>query len=192
MRVSVAIAFFLALGCSCGGGGPRGGTAKYEVVAECDGAVADGDYRATGPGGDRIEGRFCDGARCGAFRYSSGIPNVPVAEFPYRGRRLEGTAKVWYLPHTAPQSPHRKMFVGDFQGGKLHGEMRSWWPSGQLQTAFLYRLGELSSGSAWDPDGVELEPNETFALADREQQARTRLFRALGSIISTNPPRCPR
>ncbi len=192
MRVASACLLLCALACSAGSGGPRAGKASYRVEAECAGAVPDGDYRAVGPGGDRIQGRYCDGQRCGVFTFFSGDPEVKVAEFPYRGRRIEGTVKVWYLPHTAPESPHRKLFVGRFQGGRLHGEVRSWWPSGALQTALLYRLGQLSSGSAWSAEGVELDADETFALADREQQSRGRLFRALGSIVSANPPRCDR
>lgn len=182
MRILLGV---LLLCASCASHGPP----EYQVEGECRAGRPHGRYVARGPGGDRVEGRFCDGVRCGVFTFYSG-PDLKLAEFPYRGRLPDGTVQVWYLPYMAPQSPHRRKFRGAYGAGKPHGESRTWWPSGEVRSAFVYRHGELSGGSAWSAEGKELGWSEAIALADRDGATRGRLFQALGSIVTANPPDC--
>lgn len=162
---------------------------SYRVDAECRSAKAHGRYEAIGPGGDRIEGRYCDGLRCGVFTFYSG-PGLKVAELPYEGRVLNGVVHLWYLPHTATGSQHGRKSSGEFADGRRHGDTRTWWPTGVRRTDFAYRLGAMTGGSAWSPEGEELPPDEAISLALHDAEADRRLFRALGSIIGSYPPHC--
>lgn len=161
----------------------------YRVEAECRGGTADGAYQALGPGGDRIEGRYCGGERCGVFHFYSG-PHVKVAELPYVGRQLEGVVRIYYLPHVAPESPHRRRVEGTFQDGRRHGAWYSWWPDGSLRTELAYRYGALSGALAWDPQGEPLPPGDAELVAQRDATADMRLLQALGAILTSNPPVC--
>jgi hypothetical protein len=185
-RLALPALAALAFGCAAAGGAA---TPEYRVHAECRGAVAEGRYEALGPGGDRIEGHYCNGERCGVFTFYSG-PDVRVAELPYRGRVLNGTARVWYLPHTAIDSPHHRKSTAEFVDGRRHGDTRTWWPTGVRRTDFAYRQGAMSGGTAWSPEGEELPPDEAMALARHDADSDRRLFLALGSIIGSYPPDC--
>ncbi len=177
-------ALWLALGCAAAPPPPA-----YRVDAECSGAKAHGRYEALGPGGDRIEGHYCDGRRCGVFTFYSG-PGLKVAELPYEGRVLNGSVHLWYLPHTATGSRHGRKSSAEFADGRRHGDMRTWWPTGVRRTDFAYRQGAMTGGTAWSPEGEELPPDEGMALAQHDADADRRLFRALGSIVGSHPPRC--
>jgi len=175
---------WIALGCARASPLPA-----YEVNAECRGATAHGRYTATGPDGDRIEGHYCDGHRCGVFTFYSG-PHLKVAELPYRGRVLNGVVQIWYLPHTATGSRHRRKSISEFADGRRHGDTRTWWPSGVRRTDFAYRQGVMTGGTAWSPDGDELPPDEAMTLAVHDAETDRRLLQMMGSIIGSYPPRC--
>jgi hypothetical protein len=181
--VTLAVVW-IALGCAAVSPPPT-----YQVDAECRGSQPHGRYVALGPGGDRIEGRYCDGVRCGVFTFYSG-PGLKVAELSYRGRVLNGVVHLWYLPHTATGSRHGRKSSSEFADGRRHGDTRTWWPTGVLRSDFAYRQGAMTGGTAWSPEGEELPPDEAMRLAHHDAEADRRLFRALGSIIGSYPPHC--
>lgn len=165
-------------------GGCQSPIPTHGLGPSCERGVLNGSYSAVVSGGDRVEGSFCNGQRCGMFTFYS--QEVKIAELPYLGDVLHGMVRLWYLPKNAPNSPHRRKLAVSFFKGSRHEEAQSWFPNGERRALFLFENGVLVEGSAWSWDGTSLSRAEAFKLAGDDVRADGRYFSALESVVGSS------
>jgi hypothetical protein len=162
----------------------------YDVSVRCNGALPAGSYLATNAGGDRIQGTYCDGLRCGPFQLHV-RSDVLIAELPFEDGVLHGVARFWYQPQIAPTSPDQRKLDATFETGTRHGESRYWWPNGALSGVVVYELGRITTASGWSDAGAALSRAEAMRMATQRQAYDEDYLSVLLSVLSDASPTCP-
>ena len=170
---------------------PLAGTASdgaLRVSAECKNGVADGNYRVESAEGQlRIEGSYSNGMREGEFVfYTAGGEQMIV--LPYTRDLLHGTVKAWHVGSGGTDSSLK--LLSDISAGFIKGRHQTWYENGQPRSAFVIEDGDIASGETWNPDGTELEINDSTQFLNTEIENDFSYYERLDQVMDAYPPTC--
>ncbi len=93
--------------------------------------------------------------------FKSGIQKSQVSYHPYYPlfkRNQIGEDKEWY-------ASGKTKWIANYENGKLHGEVNSFWENGQAKRKDIYKNGDFKKGKTWDENGNEVKHFPFFELA---------------------------
>ena len=160
------------------------------VEAECDGALAQGSYRAsTDEGIVRITGEYSEGNRFGTFTIYDPA-GEKLIELPYKQGFLSGTIRAWYTPGTSELSESQPKLLSDVHGGLVEGQYQTWYPNGAKRSNAVITDGNIESFEAWQPDGSPLEITDQQAFLGTDIEADFAYYAQLEQVLDAYPPVC--
>jgi len=164
--------------------------AAERLVAEgaCRDGEPNGAYMLRAGPNLRVAGAFAKGRRTGTFVFWS-ERGSRVAVIPYDNERKGGTIALWYAP-SAPGGDAPRKSEATYVDDRLHGDKRSWHPSGSPRTELRYEHGELVVARAWARSGTSLSSVAARELAARDQDADERFYATLELLVAYHRPQC--
>jgi hypothetical protein len=159
------------------------------VEGACRDGEPNGAYLLRGDDGRlRVAGAFAKGRRTGTFVFWS-ERGARVAVVPYDVERKSGTIALWYTPPAPRADPARKS-EATYVEDRLHGEKRSWHPSGNPKAVFRYERGELVAARAWGETGAPLPEADAREMAARDLVTDEQFYATLEALVSDHRPKC--
>jgi antitoxin component YwqK of YwqJK toxin-antitoxin module len=165
--------------------------AAQEPIAEgaCRDGEPNGAYTLRAPDGRlRVAGAFAKGHRTGTFLFWS-ERGSRTAVVPYDTDRKTGTIAVWYAP-PAPGADAPRKSEAAYVDDQLHGEKRSWYPTGKPRTRLRYERGELVEARAWSSAGAPLAEAAARAQAARDAATDEAFYTSLEALVAKHSPKC--
>lgn len=106
------------------------------------------------------------------------MDNTPVSEityFPFSQKVRNGKSRYWNDQGKIKQEI-------DYEEGKIHGEVMTWYPNGQMLRHDRFDEHDFVSGTCWDSVGVEIEHFD-FMVMPTFRGGDEHLFKYLGENI---------
>jgi antitoxin component YwqK of YwqJK toxin-antitoxin module len=168
---------------------PEGAAQGLVAEGACRDGEPNGGYTLRAPDGRlRVAGAFARGQRTGTFLFWSERGDR-IAVVPYDNGRKAGTIAVWYEPPSPGADAPRKSEAA-YADGVLHGEKRSWHPSGRLRAWLRYERGALVEARAWAASGAALSDAEARAQASRDAATDEAFYATLEALVAGRLPKC--
>ena len=169
--------------------GPAAMAQGLVVEGACRDGEPNGAYALRSADGQlRVAGAFAKGRRTGTFLFWS-ERGARVAVVPYDTDRKAGTIALWYPPPASGADAPRKSEAA-YVDNALHGEKRSWFPSGQPRTELRYEHGELVEARAWAAGGAAMPETAARARAARDAATDEAFYATLEALVARNAPNC--
>ena len=77
-----------------------------------------------------------------------------------------------------------------FVADRLHGVLRSWYPSGLPRAEYRYERGQLVEARAWTDAGSPLSDADAASSATSDAEADQRMLDDLVVLVQEHVPRC--
>lgn len=160
------------------------------VRAECLNGVPHGIYRVESAAGRvRIEGRYVDGLRDGAFVFY-GAGGDRLISLPYVSGLLNGTVRAWHAGSGSDDPDAGLKLVSDIRAGFIDGRHQTWYENGERRSDFRLEDGEIAAGETWNPDGSTLQINSKTEFLNNEIESDFIYYDRLEQVMDIYPPAC--
>ena len=156
-----------------------------KVEVSCVSEVPEGKYSMSSADSS-ITGTFVQGKKDGTFSVFSSS-GAQAALIPFHAGQIDGLVRLWFWSET---NQGQLKLESTYSAGKLHGQKRSWYPSGDRRGDFTYTSNTLDRAEGWKPDGSPLSAEEAAAMAAHDVDADQHFYNLIVKIIDESLPDC--
>jgi hypothetical protein len=161
----------------------------FEVTGSCRDGLPNGNYELRMPDTRlRVVGAFAHGRKTGTFIFWN-AGGARIAVVPYDDDQRNGTVALWYVTQDSRIESGRRL-EAPFVADRLHGVLRSWYPSGLPRAEYRYERGRLVEARAWTDAGSPLSDADAASSATSDAEADQRMLDELVALVQEHLPRC--